>query len=355
MATRLLSLSLLALVVWFFVAIQVSARSIPKFQTVSLIDIGDGLLNLTSLPSGLQKREEKPTLTWEKAVKNGNGHFCNFKLITTPLDPKTKQKKTIWTQDDLNLYWTSRRYQVGDATVSRSTEKISDALDDLKLPTALPPNKGIHYEQDRSWEEDGITQWQTAGFYIAVMNPAKGMLLAEYNESPWEMTKYDDQRQPPLTRWSDVNFLMWEQLARNKKELRNIKYLIRFHIVNTNTKAMINQALTITGTSLTHYPGTVFPMSSDAGKAILGTPNGGGVAWFLVDHKNQLGVKEVESVRVFKTDGSDGEDWYHAIFNIQNAAVLRAQDVKGVYVFVILRSGYPDQSSRHGDGMTKGY
>lgn len=84
---------------------------------------------------------------------------------------------------------------------------------------------------------------------------------------------------------------------------------------------MIDQALANTGTSLSHYPGTVFSMTSDAGKAIMGTPNGGGVAWFLVDHKNQLGVKEVESVRVFKTDGSGGKDWYHAIFNIRNAAV----------------------------------
>jgi hypothetical protein len=333
MATRLLPLSLLALVFWLIAAIQVSARSIST--------VGDGLLNVTYLPSTLQKRAGKEPLTWEKAVANGKGHVCNFRRPTTPPDPKTGQRKTVWTQEDLNLYWSPRVYSVGNSGISSATQDISDALKGLGISLAFPPNRGFYYQQDQEWVENGITKevstfhlslifdsapkltgdWHhqaTWGFYISVMNPGKGMMLAENNVSPWEETRNDNQRQPPLTRWSDVNFLLWEQATRTKKELRGIKYLIRYHIVNTDTQNMINEALDSTGAILSHYPGTVFPMTSEAGQAIMGTPNGGGVAWFLVDHKNQLGVKEVESVRVFKTDGSDGKDWYHAAFNIRN-------------------------------------
>lgn len=148
MAPRPLPLSLLALVVWLFVVIQVSARSIPT--------VGDGLLNVTSLPPTLQKRADKPSLTWDKAVQNGEAHICNFRRLTTPLDPKTKQKKTIWTQEDLNQYWLSDVYNIGDAGISESTKAISNALDGLGLPTAFPPNRGFNYVQDQPWYENGV-------------------------------------------------------------------------------------------------------------------------------------------------------------------------------------------------------
>jgi hypothetical protein len=117
-----------------------------------------------------------------------------------------------------------------------------------------------------------------------------------------------------------VTFLTWARFAQNPKELRNLKYFFRNHIINDDTKNIINEALRRTGQSLSEWPGVEFSMTSDEGKAILGTPNGGGVAWFLVDHKKELGVKTVESVTVFKTPGKDAkgnyEDWYQAMFTI---------------------------------------
>jgi hypothetical protein len=63
--------------------------------------------------------------------------------------------------------------------------------------------------------------------------------------------------------------------------------------------------------------------SSDAGKAILGSPNGRGVSFFLYQHKSILDVKTVESVTVFSTVGQNPSDnsneaWYQAIFNLIN-------------------------------------
>lgn len=36
-------------------------------------------------------------------------------------------------------------------------------------------------------------------------------------------------------------------------------------------------------------------------QAILGSPNGNGVAWLLIQHKEQLGQKRVRSVIVYET------------------------------------------------------
>jgi hypothetical protein len=58
--------------------------------------------------------------------------------------------------------------------------------------------------------------------------------------------------------------------------------------------------------------------SSDAGKAILGSPNGRGVAFFLYQHKSILDVKTVENVVVFSTVGNENEAWYQAIFELKN-------------------------------------
>lgn len=44
----------------------------------------------------------------------------------------------------------------------------------------------------------------------------------------------------------------------------------------------------------------VFSMNTDEGKALLGTPNGKGVAWLLINHKAQLGMKQIKEVKVWK-------------------------------------------------------
>jgi hypothetical protein len=62
-------------------------------------------------------------------------------------------------------------------------------------------------------------------------------------------------------------------------------------------------------------------MTTEGGQAILGSPNGKGIGFFLSQHKDQLGVKTVESVTVFTTQGespatSEPEAWYQAYFTI---------------------------------------
>lgn len=96
--------------------------------------------------------------------------------------------------------------------------------------------------------------------------------------------------------------------------------MFRFHIVNDLTITTIDTALQRKGEKIEEWPGTTFDMTTDEGKAILATPNGAGVAWWLIDHKSQLGVKTVKSVTVFKGRGI-GKDWYNAVFEIEPSSV----------------------------------
>jgi hypothetical protein len=59
-------------------------------------------------------------------------------------------------------------------------------------------------------------------------------------------------------------------------------------------------------------------MSEDAGLAMLGTPNGLGVAWLLLTHKWQFGRRTIASVRVWSGRVEDLTDTpnYYAYFKI---------------------------------------
>ncbi|GAB1210761.1 hypothetical protein APSETT445_009559 [Aspergillus pseudonomiae] len=134
---------------------------------------------------------------------------------------------------------------------------------------------------------------------------------------------------------SDVYFLLWKEVAKKSEtELRNIKYFVRHHVIND---ASLDVALEVASgkplpprkkdeprdTSMVEeWPGKSYDMSTDDGKAILGTPNGAGVARFLMDHKPELGVKAPSKVTLFKTTGhtnlttNQPEDWVHFLFEI---------------------------------------
>ena len=64
-------------------------------------------------------------------------------------------------------------------------------------------------------------------------------------------------------------------------------------------------------------------MSTNDGKALLGTPHGGGVAWLLVNHRGAIArTKKIAKVTVFTTGGGpdnsdeNGKPWYNMIWHL---------------------------------------
>ncbi|KAF9885830.1 hypothetical protein FE257_012302 [Aspergillus nanangensis] len=252
-----------------------------------------------------------PAETVDEAVRNGKGLWCQ--LVDTDVD---EALHTSWTDPgDLNEWYSPHPYgNTGDLT--DTGRDISTALGALGLPTNTGDRglTGMIYHQDREFMLDGEEKDATWGYYRASLSPQMGYISAEDNESPWYAS--GKRYTPPLSKLSDVYYLFWKELSTNKN-VKNLKYFFRHHVINTQSKRI---ALEVAGGAIPEWPGVSYDMSTDQGKAILGTPNGSGVAFFLINHKPELGVRVPTKVTLFKTIGRDAngqpEDWVHFLFYI---------------------------------------
>jgi hypothetical protein len=130
-----------------------------------------------------------------------------------------------------------------------------------------------------------------------IFSPAKAA------KSLWRRTPNAEEL-PHIRSFSDITWAFWNRAAAGN--IQNIKYFFVTTIINTETNRHIRKALkTLTPpkTEADLWPGTDFDMETDAGKALLGSPVGRWVGYFLMQHQRQLdGNKFISKVRLFKSD-----------------------------------------------------
>lgn len=95
---------------------------------------------------------------------------------------------------------------------------------------------------------------------------------------------------------------MWPTFSGNGNapESSELKYVFRHNVFNADTRSVIDVINQRNGTSVLERPGTTYSADSPDGNALIGTPNGSGVAYLLIQHKEQLGHKIICSVTVFR-------------------------------------------------------
>lgn len=76
-------------------------------------------------------------------------------------------------------------------------------------------------------------------------------------------------------------------------------------ISNDETNALIATCLRNAGEELQAWPGVSFDTGTDEGHALLGSPNGAAFAYFLMQHKRELGMKTIQRITVFKAETED--------------------------------------------------
>ena len=155
-------------------------------------------------------------------------------------------------------------------------------------------------------DDDGGIYSSYSGYFKQFINPIKGVIVAADNFSP---AKSDPPpiKIPKLCRWSDIAFLQYFDTAQKwRVDTGDLKYVFRYWITNTETKDTIYKICDKSGAAgeLKAWPGKTYKSDTEEYKALLGTPNGLGVAWLLIQHKglHQLGHKAVDSVTVFLSD-----------------------------------------------------
>ena len=130
------------------------------------------------------------------------------------------------------------------------------------------------------------------------------MLVADENYGPSASDpKIGEDGQPYvlLRQWSDVAWLNWQhECSVAGTDVSGLKAVIRFSISNTDAEGVI--ATVTNGATIGGYKNPMtFEAGSDNFNALLGTPNGSGVAWLLINHKAQMGPKTLSSISLFRS------------------------------------------------------
>lgn len=109
-----------------------------------------------------------------------------------------------------------------------------------------------------------------------------------------------DHLVPPLNRWSDVTWTIWNEKAGDTAN--NLRYIAHDAVENEATDEIAAYIFAKARNSQdVPYPGLDFGMDSREGRALLGTPNGIGTARILIDRAKELGKRELR-VRIFTSD-----------------------------------------------------
>ncbi|KAL6708398.1 hypothetical protein ACN47E_002661 [Coniothyrium glycines] len=150
---------------------------------------------------------------------------------------------------------------------------------------------------------DGRTRRFTgAEFYMGVSGIDGGVITLGRHGCADQASKLNPpvppDQYPAMKQSSDLLWALWENDVRIEKQ-SNINFFLSVSIENDDTLQIIKRALDQIGTKLTRA-GTIFDMSSEEGKAILGSPNAVAFAYFLIQHKAVLGTKMISEVHVIQ-------------------------------------------------------
>lgn len=126
---------------------------------------------------------------------------------------------------------------------------------------------------------------------------------------------------PPLNRWADVVWTLWEDTA-GKSLAPSLQYIFRDNVVNDDSKHIMDVVMGIPssdpGLLEAPFPGKIFDVNTDDGAALLGTPHGVGIAWFLVDHAGTLGKRGIKITVYTGLDQNSERKQYYLIFDISS-------------------------------------
>lgn len=181
--------------------------------------------------------------------------------------------------------------------------------EETNVPTdeALASGSVDRRDHTKAVTVDGAHYPPTTAYFMTMMSSELGLLIAYNNVSPAEalyLEEIVDQPTPKLERWSDAAFLQWIDSVPEDK-VKGIKFVLRQTVVNDDTIEVIAHIMKQHGPFETPYPewpGVEVEIESDDGKALLGTPNGRGIAWILAQHREALRWKIPTKITIFQPE-----------------------------------------------------
>ncbi|KAL8676206.1 MAG: hypothetical protein Q9224_007312 [Gallowayella concinna] len=176
-----------------------------------------------------------------------------------------------------------------------------------KIPDAVVPTQATSFFVEYMWNKDFINkQGQSAVDNRAIFKqyyiPSSSAIVVSDMRSPVNQVKdrlknagqpipssreIADRFVPPLNRWSDVTWTVWKEKG---GQGNNLRYIAHDFVANRETEHVMEEILEY---KQPEWPGRSFGMDSDEGRALLGTPNGIGVARILIDRASTMGRRDI--------------------------------------------------------------
>lgn len=232
-----------------------------------------------------------PPLTWDDAIATGKR---NIAKLENP--PEESVNSTPWRQN----------YKEDTGKFPTKQQKVTDTgyypavlLDLLKVTkTTLCTRMSILSKEGERPGQGGVSQ----NCFI----PDNGIILALSNFKENDYNPKDKK-----LRSGELMIQAWGELAGDKKT--DLQWIVRSHIVNDDTKAIIRQASTKLGKKEKMLI-RVSPDDKDPSifEALSGTPNARGTYPTLANHFQELNGPKVTDVYIYY-EAIEGHNYYFAM------------------------------------------
>ncbi|KAF2626279.1 hypothetical protein BU25DRAFT_471761 [Macroventuria anomochaeta] len=185
-------------------------------------------------------------------------------------------------------------------------------------PTIIRDEDGeLPFPEDQHYNADGKNFQVTQAYAKVGINPTDGLVYFIHRQSPedaagehWRRGKPTHEELPALRSSSDIAWGMWNRVASGSQKLN---YFMAVSVINPETQYIMKCALQQYNIDeVPAWPGKDFefviknakPKESDllemeAALALLGSSNGLGAGYFIIQHRRQLGWKYIWKVKIW--------------------------------------------------------
>ncbi|WQF83651.1 hypothetical protein CDEST_08665 [Colletotrichum destructivum] len=200
-------------------------------------------------------------------------------------------------------------------------DKLDAAFKDPEFPVDKEKLALYRFVHDKEFEyKDGRKGEPTEARYYNVASPQDGAFIFDSNWSPTYQRKEDRIGDvPDLDTLSDLAYFQWRDSCQAVGvEFGSLKVIFRSNIYYAPTFNTIIE--TMRQADYSQVPGwdkrVTFSMDSQEGHAILGSAHGASTAWFLIQHREELGAKRLKEVVVWGATGAFGLDMDMEVANL---------------------------------------
>ncbi|KZM28694.1 Mitochondrial import inner membrane translocase subunit tim8 [Ascochyta rabiei] len=293
-----------------------------------------------------------------KAMMMNDGEaqtMLGWPYIQSPWDGDLKPELEKWGYLDDD----EKHEEVDDQCDFDKTHEMADAFKDLNVdprsagsggpnhcfyvehmngPAVTRDEDGeLPFEEDQHYLVDGKDYQVTQAYAKIGVNPTNGLVYFIHRESPESAAEEHWKRKPAanelpaLRASSDIAWGMWNRVA--SADLRNLNYFMAVQVINPETQYIMQRALEQHNVAVVPaWPGKDFEFAVPNGRehemeaalALLGSSNGLGAGYFIIQHRPQLGWKYIWKVKIFMA--GQGE-WAlpNVLFYVSDHATLEGE------------------------------